>query len=95
MAAGIETIRSTGVGDILNYMTLKPTDIDPYSNEHHHEDQRGFLYEATHVGVVLLSCWSFEAAKAPKSALQDISYCALVKNPLSFSGRRIRVRAIY
>jgi RHS repeat-associated protein len=34
-AADVQTLRSKGVGNILNYMSLKPTDADTYSNEHH------------------------------------------------------------
>lgn len=38
-AADVETMRSKGVANILNYMNLKPTDTDTYSSEHHHKDQ--------------------------------------------------------
>jgi hypothetical protein len=38
-AADVETMRSKGVANILNYMNLKPTDTDTYSHEHHHKDQ--------------------------------------------------------
>jgi len=38
-AADVETMRAKGVGNILNYMNLKPTDTDTYSSEHQHKDQ--------------------------------------------------------
>ena len=34
-AADVQTLRSKGVANILNYSSLKPTDTDTYSNEHH------------------------------------------------------------
>ncbi len=34
-AADVQTLRSKGLGNILNYSNLKPTDTDTYSNEHH------------------------------------------------------------
>jgi len=38
-AADVETMRAKGVGNILNYMNLKPTDTGTYSSEHQHKDQ--------------------------------------------------------
>jgi len=40
-AADVETMRAKGVGNILNYMNLKPTDTGTYSSEHQHKDQWG------------------------------------------------------
>jgi RHS repeat-associated protein len=34
-AADVQTLRSKGIANILNYSNLKPTDTDTYSNEHH------------------------------------------------------------
>lgn len=34
-AADVQTLRSKGIANILNYMSLKPTDTDTYSSEHH------------------------------------------------------------
>jgi RHS repeat-associated protein len=36
-AADVQTLRSKGIGNILNFSNLKPADTDTYSNEHHHQ----------------------------------------------------------
>jgi hypothetical protein len=51
-------------------------------------------YIGGQVLILSFSCCSAEAQK-PEGAVQDVSYCELVKTPQSFSGKRIRVRAIY
>jgi RHS repeat-associated protein len=38
-APDVETMRAKGLGNIMNYMSLKPTDTGTYSSEHHHKDQ--------------------------------------------------------
>jgi hypothetical protein len=43
--------------------------------------------------VLLISAGSAVAQKA--EAVEEVSYCDLVKTPQQFAGRRIRVRAIY
>jgi hypothetical protein len=45
--------------------------------------------------LALLSLSCSAAAQEPKSAAQEVSFCDLVKAPEQFSGKRIRVRAIY
>src|SRR4029077_9071055 len=35
------------------------------------------------------------ARKSPEGAPQDVTYCQLAKDPAAFSGKRIRIRAIY
>ena len=45
--------------------------------------------------AVLLSCAFAQADDSAKTAFTDLNYCDLVKNPSSFSGKRIRIRAIY
>jgi hypothetical protein len=45
--------------------------------------------------VLLLTCCVSWASSNPQETPQDISYCDLAKNPSAFSGKRIRVRAIY
>jgi YD repeat-containing protein len=37
-AADVQTLRSRGIANILNYMSLKPTDTDTYTSEHHHKE---------------------------------------------------------
>jgi hypothetical protein len=44
--------------------------------------------------ALLVSCCPAKAQKS-EAAPQELSYCDLVKTPQSFSGKRIRVRAIY
>jgi hypothetical protein len=45
--------------------------------------------------LVLLASFCAAAAQQHGSAIQEVSYCDLIKSPLSFSGKQIRVRAIY
>jgi hypothetical protein len=45
--------------------------------------------------VFLFSCSTASARENPKDAVQEVSFCDLVKTPSAFSGKRIRVRAIY
>ena len=35
------------------------------------------------------------SAKQTKPALEDVTFCELAKNPIAFSGKQIRVRAVY
>src|SRR5258707_6551610 len=58
---------------------------------------RMFRINARIVGLVLAllsSCWSSQA-KHPEATAQAVAYCDLIKDAQSFSGKRIRVRAIY
>jgi len=45
--------------------------------------------------LVLLALSCPAAGQKPKSAVQAVSYCDLVKAPQQFAGQRIRVRAVY
>jgi hypothetical protein len=49
----------------------------------------------TFLSVCVLVCISVFAEDKTKGEAQDVEYCQLARNPLSFSGKRIRVRAIY
>ena len=45
---------------------------------------------------LLLSSYSpTRAGREPGTTPQDVTYCQLVKDPSAFSGKRIRIRAIY
>jgi len=46
------------------------------------------------VFTLVAACYCANA-ETPARAAQEVSYCELVKTPLSFSGKRIRVRAVY
>jgi len=45
--------------------------------------------------VFLMDCCAVRASSNQQGAAQNVSYCDLAKNPSAFSGKRIRVRAIY
>jgi hypothetical protein len=45
--------------------------------------------------AVLFVATDLRAVDKPESRAKDVSYCDLVKTPQLFSGKRIRVRAIY
>ena len=45
--------------------------------------------------VFLTNCCAARASNNSQKSSQDVSYCDLAKNPSAFSGKRIRVRAIY
>jgi hypothetical protein len=45
--------------------------------------------------VVLLAFLVVVASQAHGPATQDVTYCQLAKDPSAFSGKRIRVRAVY
>jgi hypothetical protein len=45
--------------------------------------------------LVILLLASSSTAKAQQPNAQDVSYCDLIRNPTSFYGKLIRVRAIY
>ena len=45
--------------------------------------------------VFLMYCSAAQANGDPRETSQEVSYCDLAKNPSAFSGKRIRVRAIY
>jgi len=46
------------------------------------------------ISIVLLCC-SANASSSPQKTAQELTYCDLARNPSAFSGKRIRVRAIY
>jgi len=45
--------------------------------------------------LLILSCASLCANEKPDVDVQNVEYCQLAKDPTSFAGKRIRVRAIY
>jgi len=45
--------------------------------------------------VLVLNCRLTLASDAPEGKPQDVEYCQLTKNPTSFLGKRIRLRAFY
>src|SRR5260370_14654823 len=45
--------------------------------------------------VLLMHCWCAETSNGSENTPQDVTYCQLVKNTSAFSGKRIRIRAIY
>ena len=45
--------------------------------------------------LLFLACAGARAAGPQEQPIQDITYCDLAKNPSAFSGKRIRIRAIY
>ena len=47
------------------------------------------------LAILFVSSWAPADAQQPEAGVHEISYCDLAKNPQSFSGKRIRVRAIY
>jgi hypothetical protein len=51
-------------------------------------------YTTAFLLALLVPC-CFAKPQKSEALAQEVSYCELVKTPLSFSGKRIRVRAIY
>src|SRR5271169_551931 len=47
------------------------------------------------LSLLLLSSMTLQARNEPETAPQDVTYCQLAKDPSAFSGKRIRIRAIY
>lgn len=47
------------------------------------------------VAVIVLSCFLKPAWPQAENEPQDITYCQLANDPSAFSGKRIRIRAIY
>ena len=47
------------------------------------------------LSLLLLNCRPTHAGREPEATPQDVTYCQLAKDPSAFSGRRIRIRAIY
>jgi hypothetical protein len=45
--------------------------------------------------LVLLGCCLTGAGNKPEVVPQDITYCQLARDPSAFSGKRMRIRAIY
>lgn len=45
--------------------------------------------------VLFLNCYLARATNNPEGTVQEVRFCDLAKNPAAFSGKRIRVRAIY
>jgi hypothetical protein len=45
--------------------------------------------------LVLSSCCLTRAGDKPEVVAQDITYCQFARDPTAFSGKRIRIRAIY
>jgi len=45
--------------------------------------------------VLLLNCSVGKAADKPEIAPREVTYCQLVKDPSSLTGKRLRIRAIY
>ena len=45
--------------------------------------------------IVLSSCCLTRAGNRPEVVAQDVTYCQLARDPSTFSGKRIRIRAIY
>ncbi len=47
------------------------------------------------LSFLLLNCSPVRAHNNPETMPQEVTYCQLAKDPSAFSGKRIRVRAIY
>lgn len=47
------------------------------------------------LSLLLLNSRPARASSKPEAVPQDLTYCQLVKDPLAFSGKLIRMRAIY
>jgi hypothetical protein len=45
--------------------------------------------------LLLLNCGTVRARNKLETAPQDVTYCQVAKDPSAFSGKRIRIRAIY
>lgn len=45
--------------------------------------------------ALFLICWVGRASNNPENTAQEVSFCDLAKTPSEFSGKRIRIRAIY
>jgi hypothetical protein len=56
---------------------------------------RGMRFCLITLGAFLLSCGVTLAEQTPEGPPQDVTYCQLAKDPSAFSGKRIRIRAIY
>ena len=52
--------------------------------------QRGFVPL-----LVLATCRVLISGKEPESALEDVTFCELARNPNAYAGKRIRIRAVY
>lgn len=47
------------------------------------------------LAAIVLSCGTARPDTKPQTSKVDISYCRLASDPSTFSGKRIRIRAIY
>jgi hypothetical protein len=47
------------------------------------------------LSLLLSNCCPTDAGHEPGVTPQDVTYCQLAKDPSAFSGKRIRIRAIY
>jgi hypothetical protein len=47
------------------------------------------------LSLFLSNCCPMHAGQGPDITPQDVTYCQLAKDPSRFSGKRIRIRAIY
>jgi hypothetical protein len=62
----------------------------------HHKDSESLQMKSCILGLALILLASSNSTAAQKpEAVQEVSYCDLVKTPQEFVGKRIRVRAIY
>ena len=54
------------------------------------------MWQRVFVGLLLLaSCCVLVSAKEPQPVPEDVTFCQLAQNPTAYSGKRIRIRAVY